>query len=68
MIGGYIGDKYGRKFAMNLGMVICLIFGLLVSLSQNYLILVLIKISSSTGVGFILCTSPTHLAEIFFRK
>ena len=68
IIGGYIGDKYGRKFTMNLGMIICLVFGLLVSLSKNYLILALLKISSAIGMGFVVCNSPTHLAETFLKK
>lgn len=35
LIGGYLGDRFGRKFTLNLGIMLCCVFGFVSILSQN---------------------------------
>jgi len=53
---------------MIIGMIICLVFGSLVSISNNYIILIIFKVISSVGVGFLISNSSTHLSETFLNK
>ena len=39
---------------MIIGMIICLVFGRLVSISNNYIILAIFKLISFVGVGFLI--------------
>lgn len=37
LVGGYLGDKFGRKFTINVGITMSLVFGFLSAISRNYL-------------------------------
>jgi len=67
LVGGYLGDKLGRKYTMNIGIVICLVFGFISALSKNYIEFLLIRLITTIGVGLIGGNNSTHIGETFLK-
>ena len=65
LLGGYLGDKKGRKTVLNLGIAICLLFGYLSALCQNFPQFLLLRFLVPIGVGFINSNINSIISETF---
>ena len=68
IIGGYLGDKYGRKPTIILANILCLIFGLLSSFSNSSLVFIIIRLFVGTAVGIIITICATLFIEFAYKN
>lgn len=68
LLGGYLGDKKGRKFTMNLGISICLLFGYLSALASTFPVFLMLRFVTTLGVGLIQSNISTIISETFLQR
>ena len=62
---GLLADYIGRKLVLIASTAILLVFGCLTALSFNYLIFVVCRGVMGIGLGLMLATTNTYMAELF---
>lgn len=67
-IGGYMGDKYGRRMTLIIGITIQLIFGYLQALSYSVYQYAFHGIITNIGIGFVVAASPPILYEVLLKN
>lgn len=63
-IGGWAGDKYGRKKGTWMGAILCLIGGALMAASQNSNMFICARVIAGLGIGFINVIIPPWVSEL----
>jgi MFS family permease len=62
-IGGWCGDKYGRKRGTLIGASLCMTGGALMSASQNATMFIFARVIAGLGIGFINVSIPPWVSE-----
>jgi MFS family permease len=65
LIGGYLGDKLGRKATTNIGILICLVFGYISAFAPCFTSFIIWRCITMSGVGLIQSNVSTILGEMF---
>ncbi|KAJ5203608.1 uncharacterized protein N7498_004487 [Penicillium cinerascens] len=65
-IGGWVGDKLGRKKGVWLGSLFCMLGAAIMSASQNSNMFICARVIAGIGIGFINTTVPPS-SEVEFR-
>jgi MFS family permease len=63
-IGGWTGDKYGRKVGVWVGALLCSIGGALMSASQTSDMFICARVIAGLGIGFISTIVPPWISEL----
>lgn len=63
-IGGWAGDKFGRKKGVMIGATFCLLGGALMAASQNANMFICARIIAGIGIGFINAIVPPWVSEL----
>jgi MFS family permease len=63
-IGGWCGDRYGRKRGTLIGASLCLTGGALMSASQNADMFIVARVIAGLGIGFINVIIPPWVSEL----
>jgi len=67
MLGGYLGDKYGRRTALVISNALSILFGYLSAYSISANIYILVRILIAVFMGITLVLSFTYLDEVAFK-
>lgn len=63
-IGGWAGDKFGRKKGVMIGATFCILGGALMAASQNANMFICARIIAGIGIGFINAIVPPWVSEL----
>lgn len=63
-IGGWFGDKYGRKKAVWIGASFAVLGGALMAASQNANMFICARVIAGLGIGFINVIIPSWVSEL----
>jgi AAHS family 4-hydroxybenzoate transporter-like MFS transporter len=68
LLGGYLGDKIGRKNAVNSGMMLSLIFAFISAQCYSFDWFLLTRTLTNVGVGMIIANANTMVAELYQKQ
>ncbi|KAG4432657.1 hypothetical protein IFR05_011860 [Cadophora sp. M221] len=63
-LGGWVGDKFGRKKGVFVGAVLCMLGGALMSGSVNANMFICARVIAGLGIGFINSIIPSWVSEL----